>query len=157
MPTTCPTDPDWGALLPLVRGGHAPLQAQLRAGLVRAIAARSLPPDLRLPSTRELAQRLGIARNTVIAVYRELAADDWLLASPRSGHRVNPAAADAPEPVGWRREARGAPLDWRKRLLARAGRANPASLMNRLYVEGLRHEGEGTGLDGRGSAGASGE
>jgi GntR family transcriptional regulator/MocR family aminotransferase len=121
MPTTCPTDPDWGALLPLVRGGHAPLQAQLRAGLVRAIAARSLPPDLRLPSTRELVQRLGIARNTVIAVYRELAADDWLLASPRSGHRVNPAAADAPEPVGWRREARGAPLDWRKRLLARAG------------------------------------
>jgi hypothetical protein len=26
----------------------------------------------------------------------------WLLTSPRSGHRVNPAAADAPEPIGWR-------------------------------------------------------
>lgn len=48
-------------------------------------------------------------------------------------------------------------LGWATRLLARAGRANPASLMNRLYVEGLRHEGEGTGLNGRGSVGASGE
>lgn len=48
-------------------------------------------------------------------------------------------------------------LGWATCLLARAGRANPASLMNRLYVEGLRHEGEGTGLDGRGSAGTSGE
>lgn len=121
MPATCPTNLDWRALLPLVRGGHAPLQAQLRAGLVRAIATRSLPPGLRLPSTRELSQRLGIARNTVIAVYRELAADDWLLTSPRSGHRVNPAAADAPEPIGWRREAGARPVDWRPRLLARAG------------------------------------
>lgn len=41
-------------------------------------------------------------------------------------------------------------LGWATRLLARAGRANPGSLMNRLYVEGLRHEGEGLGLDGRG-------
>lgn len=48
-------------------------------------------------------------------------------------------------------------LGWATRLLARVGRANPASLMNRLYVEGLRHESEGAGLGGRGHAGASRE
>lgn len=47
-------------------------------------------------------------------------------------------------------------LGWATRLLARAGRANPASLMNRLYVEGLRHESEGTGLDGRARSDHSG-
>lgn len=120
VPTSRPSVPDWPALLPLAHGSHAPLQAQLRAGLVRAIASRALPPATRLPSTRALAERLGIARNTVIAVYRDLVADDWLLASPRSGHLVNPAAADAPDPVSWRREAEGHPVDWRARIGAGA-------------------------------------
>lgn len=43
-------------------------------------------------------------------------------------------------------------LGWATRLLARASRANPASLMNRLYVEGLRHEAEGGGLMGNRTA-----
>lgn len=46
-------------------------------------------------------------------------------------------------------------LGWATRLLARAGRADPGSLMNRLYVEGLRHEGDGQGLSGRGQARAA--
>ncbi|HPU54444.1 MAG TPA: GntR family transcriptional regulator, partial [Burkholderiaceae bacterium] len=121
MAAPLPPFPDWRALLPLTQGKHAPLQAQLRAGLVRAIASRALSPAMRLPSTRALAEQLGIARNTVIAVYRDLVADDWLLAAPRSGHLVNPAAAEAPDPVSWRREAGGAPVDWRARLGGGAG------------------------------------
>ena len=46
-------------------------------------------------------------------------------------------------------------LGWATRLLARAGRADPGSLMNRLYVEGLRHEGDGQGLSGQGPAQAA--
>jgi len=116
--------PRWAALLPLDREAVAPLQAQLRAGLVSAIASRVLPPAARLPSTRDLAEQLGVARNTVVLVYRTLAEEGWLLASARSGHAVNPAAADMPVPVGWRREhepAAGAqagagPVDWSARL-----------------------------------------
>lgn len=46
-------------------------------------------------------------------------------------------------------------LGWATRLLARAGRADSGSLMNRLYVEGLRHESEGQGLNGRGQTRAA--
>lgn len=114
----------WPSLLPLDREAAAPLQAQLRAGLVRAIASRALPPGARLPSTRALADALGVARNTVIAVYRELAAEGWLRPAPRSGHLVDPDAADLPEPVGWRRESGAGPVDWAARL-AGGARAMP--------------------------------
>jgi len=45
-------------------------------------------------------------------------------------------------------------LGWATRLLARSGRIPAGSLMNKLYVEALRHEDEGRGLDpGRGPSG----
>jgi GntR family transcriptional regulator/MocR family aminotransferase len=71
---------------------------------------------MRLPSTRELADTLGIARNTVILAYRELADDGWLQVSGRSGHVVSAAAAAVPDPVGWRRESGAGPVDWAHRL-----------------------------------------
>jgi len=106
----------WPALLPIDRDAVEPLQAQLRAGLVRAIASRAVPPGMRLPSTRALSDALGVARNTVVAVYGDLAAEGWLKSTPRSGHVVDPGAADLPEPVGWRREPGTGPVDWSRRL-----------------------------------------
>lgn len=38
-------------------------------------------------------------------------------------------------------------LGWATRLFARKGRLKPGSLMNKLYIQGLRHERTGQGLD----------
>lgn len=115
-----PTADRWAVLIPLDRDTDTPLQAQLRAGLIRAISSRALPPGLRLPSTRELAQRLQVARNTVILAFRDLVDDGWLEAQSRSGHRVSLRQGPGAHPVGWRRESGTGPVQWTRRLGSRA-------------------------------------
>jgi GntR family transcriptional regulator/MocR family aminotransferase len=64
----------------------------LRTGLMDALreAVRTgrLVPGTRLPSSRSLANDLGIARNTVADSYAELIAEGWLTAQQGSGTRV---------------------------------------------------------------------
>ncbi|MCB5169982.1 PLP-dependent aminotransferase family protein [Streptomyces bambusae] len=64
----------------------------VRAGLVAALreAVRSgrLAAGTRLPSSRQLAADLGVARNTVADAYAELVAAGWLTARQGSGTRV---------------------------------------------------------------------
>jgi len=62
-----------------------PLQAALRHRIVGAIVQGMLSPGQRMPSSRLLAAQLRIARNTVVAVYDELAERGILEASPRRG------------------------------------------------------------------------
>ena len=47
-------------------------QARLRRALVSAIMDEQLGPNDPLPSCRELAQTLGVARNTVVHAYQAL-------------------------------------------------------------------------------------
>jgi GntR family transcriptional regulator/MocR family aminotransferase len=65
--------------------------------------ARAIADDVRrgrlsageaLPGTRALAESLGVHRNTVLAAYRELAAEGWVSTSPARGTFV---AAEVPE------------------------------------------------------------
>ncbi|QHQ34904.1 PLP-dependent aminotransferase family protein [Algicella marina] len=70
------------------------LQVQLRERIAAAILARRFTPGQRLPSSRKLADHLGIARITVSIVYQDLVADGYLEAAPRSGFFV---ADDAPD------------------------------------------------------------
>jgi DNA-binding transcriptional regulator YhcF (GntR family) len=49
-----------------------PLFDQLRNQIIDAIRAGTLPPGTRLPTVRDLANRLGLAVNTVARAYREL-------------------------------------------------------------------------------------
>ncbi|MGK9939456.1 GntR family transcriptional regulator, partial [Salmonella enterica subsp. enterica] len=56
----------WNRLLQLPADSALSLQAQLRQQIVSAILSRQLPEGSALPSSRELAATLGIARNTVI-------------------------------------------------------------------------------------------
>ncbi|MGH3561736.1 MAG: GntR family transcriptional regulator [Mycobacterium sp.] len=51
-----------------------PLFDQLRAQVIDAVRAGSLPAGTRLPTVRELAGQLGLAVNTVARTYRELEA-----------------------------------------------------------------------------------
>ncbi len=77
-----------------------PVGPRWRAGLETALrdAVRSgrLGPGTRLPSSRALAQDLGLARNTVADAYGQLVAEGWLVARRGSGTHVAPRASAVP-------------------------------------------------------------
>jgi len=89
----------WRALLPLAFEGRMSLQAQIREMLTGAILDGRLPAGLALPSTRELSQQLGVARNTVAIAYELLVDEGYLVTRNRSGHFVNPEIVAARVPV----------------------------------------------------------
>jgi GntR family transcriptional regulator/MocR family aminotransferase len=61
------------------------LQIQLRRWIIDAISTGVLRPGCRLPSSRRLAERAGVSRNTVILAYSALMAEGLLQGQPRSG------------------------------------------------------------------------
>ena len=88
---TARTDPPmWSQLIPLVFEGRMSLQAPIREMLTGAILDGRLPTGVALPSTRELSQQLGVARNTVALAYELLVDEGYLVTRNRSGHYVNP-------------------------------------------------------------------
>ena len=77
------------------------VRSALEAALRDAIRDGRLAPGTMLPSSRTLAQDLGVARNTVADAYGQLGAEGWLSARQGSGTRVaaRPAMVDsAPSP-----------------------------------------------------------
>lgn len=110
----------WLQLFELPDQPALPLQARLRAAVVREIQAGRLSPGTALPSSRDLAKLLGLARNTITAAYQQLVDDGFLSARPRSGVFVAPGAREAAV-----EEPGGAPLaggmarapDWAQRVL----------------------------------------
>ncbi|WP_374528300.1 PLP-dependent aminotransferase family protein [Novosphingobium sp.] len=61
------------------------LQDQVRRGIINLVLARTWPFGYKLPSSRALAELLGVSRNTVSLAYQRLVADGYLSAVPRSG------------------------------------------------------------------------
>ncbi len=61
---------------------------RLERALREAIRSGHLPAGVRLPSTRDLAAQLGLARGTVTAAYDQLIAEGYLAARRGSGTRV---------------------------------------------------------------------
>ncbi len=78
----------WLPLLALDRCSTEPLHFQLSRQIAEAIRAEDRR-EARLPSTRMLAKLLGLSRNTVLAAYDNLAADDLIRGERGSGMRVN--------------------------------------------------------------------
>jgi GntR family transcriptional regulator/MocR family aminotransferase len=72
-------------LLQLDRTSSLSLQDQIRRGFFNAIGAGVLPAGMRLPSSRKLADRLGVSRNTALIAYQTLIADGHLVSRERSG------------------------------------------------------------------------
>jgi GntR family transcriptional regulator / MocR family aminotransferase len=75
-----------------------PIYRQLYASVRAAVVDGRLEPGLRLPSTRELAARLKLSRNTIKLAFELLIAEGYLVAAVGSGTRVAsnlPAAAHA--------------------------------------------------------------
>jgi len=80
----------WDRLFARHRDPKLGLQEQIRQMLVTAILDDQLPGGSPLPSSRELAEALGVARNTVVLAYQQLAGEGYLVSRERSGHFVNP-------------------------------------------------------------------
>lgn len=73
-----------------------PKYRQLCDFLRQAIANRSLPAGSALPSSRTLAEQLGVSRNTVIHAYEELAAQGLVEGRIGSGTTVRQRVSGAP-------------------------------------------------------------
>ncbi|MGI3164283.1 PLP-dependent aminotransferase family protein [Pseudooceanicola sp. 200-1SW] len=101
----------------ITRESEEPIQSQLRRRIVESIHSGQMQLGQKMPPSRQLAGQLGIARNTVTAVYEELVARGYLAAVPRRGVFV--ARDLPPEPANQPRatEARGP--DWETRLKQR--------------------------------------
>jgi GntR family transcriptional regulator/MocR family aminotransferase len=69
--------------------GDGTIQARLRAALTAAIVDGQIPAGEAVPSCRNLAKRLGVARNTVALTYQGLVDEGFLIARERSGYYVN--------------------------------------------------------------------
>ena len=81
------------------------LQQQLRQKLVDAVHRGVLRPGKRLPSSRLLAERLGVSRNTVSLAYDALLAEGYLVSRSRSGVFVSADIAGGRIGAGRRRPA----------------------------------------------------
>ena len=83
------------ALYHLERTKPASLQAQIREILIESIRLGQLAPGDPVPSTRAMAGRLSVSRNTVTLAYQALVAEGFLVSRERSGFYVDPAATDS--------------------------------------------------------------
>ena len=99
--------PGWADLFAwqVDRASGTPLFRQVYLQIRAAIVSRTLAPGLRLPSTRELASKLRVARASVISAYEQLLAEGYIAGRARSGTFI---AADLPAPPQRHAPARAA-------------------------------------------------
>ncbi|WP_130618816.1 PLP-dependent aminotransferase family protein [Dyella amyloliquefaciens] len=87
----------------LTLAGRRDLSGQVYQQLRMAIVEGRLAPGSRLPSTRDLAQQLGVSRKTTLEVYERLVAEGFLEGRTGDGTFVAEGLASAPP----RKRARG--------------------------------------------------
>ncbi|KAF0194102.1 MAG: GntR family transcriptional regulator [Bacillota bacterium] len=103
--------------MPLNPNSTQPLYRQIHGYLRQSILSQSLPPNTRLPATRQLAKDLGVSRITVENAYADLVADGLASTQVGSGTFVlppytinNPKASHEPWPL-WQHEFACVPLE----------------------------------------------
>jgi GntR family transcriptional regulator / MocR family aminotransferase len=82
-------------VIPLSTPG-SPLFVQVYQGLRRAILAGNLEAGDKLPSTRELAEQLGVSRTVTLLAYDRLTAEGFATAQRGSGTHVSPDMTAGP-------------------------------------------------------------
>ena len=82
-------DEMWNQFFSLRHDKPRTLQLQIRQQLIDAITNGLIGPNEPLPSSRNLAAALKVARNTVIAAYKELEFDGYITPKERRGYFVN--------------------------------------------------------------------
>ncbi|MCX7287740.1 MAG: PLP-dependent aminotransferase family protein [Rhodobacterales bacterium] len=81
----------------LAPGAGGSLQQQIRAMVTQGVLAGRFRPGQRMPSSRGLAEHLGVSRITVTLAYADLVSSDYLTAEGRSGYFVSETAPLAPK------------------------------------------------------------
>ena len=107
----------WDRLFRISRDRKISYQRQLREMIVSAILDDKLPLEIPLPSSRELARHLGIARNTVVLAYQQLIDEGYLVARERSGYYIDKTMLDGRvrvEPLKF--EGEHSPPDWKRHI-----------------------------------------
>jgi GntR family transcriptional regulator/MocR family aminotransferase len=99
---------DW--LLGRLQPPDGPLGTRLAQALRQAVLDGVVPAGGRLPATRALATRLGVARNTLVTVYAQLAAEGVVVAGHGSGTYACKVAPERPPPRQAARLPAGAAL-----------------------------------------------
>ncbi|MBD8899786.1 PLP-dependent aminotransferase family protein [Rhodanobacter sp. DHG33] len=74
--------------------GHGPHYSQLTRALKSAILSGRLSTGARLPSTRVLAEELGLSRITVLTAYEQLRAEGYIVGRVGSGSYVSTSHAE---------------------------------------------------------------
>jgi GntR family transcriptional regulator/MocR family aminotransferase len=77
------------------RSAELPLGQQVQEALRTAIRAGRLRSGERLPSTRQLADQLGVSRGLVVSAYEQLLAEGYVVSAVGSGTRVADGLGDA--------------------------------------------------------------
>jgi len=111
------------ALIYLDPQSRLSLQNQIRQKLVEGITAGAFPPGTRLPSSRKLADQLGVARNTVVLAYEQLIGEGLLESRERSGIYVSSGVYE--NRIGFLGPSAAQPeLDsnWKERIRIEAGK-----------------------------------
>lgn len=80
--------------VPLDPASEVPLYRQVYDGLRDAILAGRLAPGARLPSSRVLAEDLGVARNTVLQAFEQLRSEGYLVGRRGGGTQVRATLPD---------------------------------------------------------------
>ncbi len=109
----------WAKLFPQFSGSSATLQGRIKEMMVHAILMGLVPAGAKVPTSRALADALGLSRNTVSLALQMLVDKGFLIAAPRSGLVVNgdillgQALHAAPQPT--------APIgiQWAERIISR--------------------------------------
>ena len=81
------------------RSADVPLGQQVQEALRTAIRARRLRSGERLPSTRQLADQLGVSRGLVVSAYEQLLAEGYVVSAVGSGTRVADGLSGAADTV----------------------------------------------------------
>lgn len=78
--------------LVLPAASRGTLQQRIRQMISEGILSGRFSPGLKLPSSRSLAEHLGVSRITVTLAYAELVSSDYLVSRGRSGYFVSDTA-----------------------------------------------------------------
>ncbi|MFZ5919172.1 MAG: PLP-dependent aminotransferase family protein [Chloroflexota bacterium] len=115
--------------IPLDRESAEPVYQQIRRFLKEQIRSGALPPETRLPASREMAASLGVSRVTAINAYAELEAEGLVYSRPGSGTFVTALTSEPPETPGDHPAGDDWPM-WQQELVNRA-RLSPSLMAHR--------------------------
>lgn len=103
----------WSGLFRISAESGQTLQAQIRQAIVAAILDRQIAASMPLPSCRILAEKLGVARGTVVLAFQQLVDQGFLIARERRGHFVNPEVLTTPAKPSQKASEATGQVDWK--------------------------------------------